>query len=357
MARSVSGKPEVYNPVLSLRTVGQELEEAFAAQNKNTALLGISNLSTKTKLSDKQMQKACKLLGVDDFFIGVLKSIQKEYQEKEPKYKASYKEALQNFRKFKKVLPLLRDEFEGGYDRLDDIIDFFGVDSEREILPHIQRSIALYRSQKQSDVDDINLSAWLRRGELDYEKIKPVLPQYDRSGLENWIKQGDWQKKLTSVSYFKSIPTLLQKYGVSVILLPYLNKTVYGAVKWMDGHPVIMISDREQDLATCWFTLFHELGHVLLHENQLSVDETINKVLPKGKSAQREREANKFANKYLFGGDELRKYIFELKRKNDYVPQEEIAERFGVAPIFVGYWMRKAQYYPSQHRRIPISFE
>ena len=342
------GKVEVFNPLTSLHTVGQELKDAFKAKGVDITAMKIANLATKERLTRKQMEKAKVLLGLDDFFVEVLEKSQADYALKKERCKIAYNQAKQAYRKLKPVLPLLRNEFNDGYDRLDDILDYFGVDSEEEIFEHVKATGV--------HVDEINLAAWLRRGELDFAKQKDEMPAYDKQGLMDWIEGRSWKERLEQVSYYKDIPKLLNQFGVCVVLIPYLQKTIYGAVKWIEGHPVIMVSDRDQDLATCWFTLFHEFGHVILHENELAIDGMIDGRESKGKINKRESEANKFASSYLFNGDDLRKHIFELKRNDDYENQDEIATLYNVERLFIGYWMKKAQYYPSQHHHIPISF-
>lgn len=76
-------------------------------------------------------------------------------------------------------MPLLRGEFTEGYDILDDILDFFGVDSATEIFETSEKQAALFRSQNKIEVDSINLHAWLRRGELDFNTLN--LPDYNES--------------------------------------------------------------------------------------------------------------------------------------------------------------------------------
>lgn len=348
-------KSEVLNPLTLFHTIGQELENIFNIHQKDVSLMEIPDLRNKEKLTKSQIRKACEILDIEDFFIEFLESFQKEYAQKKIECKKKFEETKHSYRKLKSVIPLLKNEFNDGYDILDDIFDFFGANSEEEIKNIIKETGILYRDQNQTLVDEINLSAWIRRGELDYRKTGNI-PIYDKSKLKEWIEEKKWDAQLESVHYFESLPQILHNFGVCLVLIPYMPKTIYGAVKWIDGHPIIMISDREQDLATCWFTLFHELGHVLLHENELSMDGMINGGESKGQMTQREKDANKFANSYLFNGDDLRKHVFELKRMNIYECQGALAKRFDVKPIFVGYWMRKAQYYPNQHYKISITF-
>ena len=169
------GKVEVFNPLTSLHTVGQELEDAFKAKGVDITAMKIANLATKERLTRKQMEKAKVLLGLDDFFVEVLEKSQADYALKKERCKIAYNQAKQAYRKLKPVLPLLRNEFNDGYDRLDDILDYFGVDSEEEIFEHVKATGV--------HVDEINLAAWLRRGELDFAKQKDEMPAYDKQGL------------------------------------------------------------------------------------------------------------------------------------------------------------------------------
>lgn len=351
------GKVAVFNPITLFNTVGQELAHVFELHGKDVMILGIMNIEQKEKISKAVLKKAASILGLDNCFVLSMMKFQENYLKEKEKSSLSYKKSMDSYKKLKDVVALLRNEFTAGFDMLDDILDFFGVDSEEEIFSHAKDTGGLYRTQNQTGVDEINLSAWMRRCELDFYAQKDGLPVYNEVKLQDWIDSKVWYSQLNNQIYFKSLPNVLREFGVCLILLPYLPKTIYGAVKWLDDYPVIMISDREHDLATCWFTLFHEFGHTLKHKNELVIDATINDKEPKGIAAVREREANKFANTYLFNGDGLRKRIFELKRTYVYESQSTLVNKYGVKPLFVGYWMRKAQYYPTYGYHLPIDFK
>ncbi len=268
MEAIVKKKENVSNPMDLMNTIGRELLDIFELSSikDGETRLGIKDLASKERLNDKQINKVCEFLGRGDEMKDFIRSFQNNYEIQKAKAKESYTQSKKNFTKLKSVLPLLRNEYNDGNDRLDDIIDFFGVDSEEEIFEEAESVAALFRQQNKVTVDPINLRAWLRRGELDYEKIN--LPEYDEARFSEWINGRDWEAHLEDEDYFKALPQKLSVYGVALVLVPYLPKTVYGAVRWKDGHPLIQISDRNQDLATCWFTLFHEFGHVLMHKNE-----------------------------------------------------------------------------------------
>lgn len=346
-------KIPVLNPLTLRNTVGGELADIFEARGIENfeELIGVKDLRNKERLSNKILKKVSDILknpGIIDFLI----DFQNEYLEEKPRYMDNYTRAKKAYAKLRKILPLLRGEFTGGYDILDDILDFFGVDSEDEIFEMSEKEAALFRTQNNMEVDSINLHAWLRRGELDFRTL--YLSDYDENGLMEWIEAREWMAYVENVDYFKSLPSVFSRFGVGLVFVPSLPKTVYGAIRWIDNKPLIQISDRGRDLVSCWFTLFHELGHAIKHKHVEIYEGGINE--SKAQQNKREREANKFANEYLFNGDNLRKTVFERKRMGQFMSANSLAEEFGVLPIFASYWLLKAQYEPAFQRRIQIDF-
>lgn len=351
---TIAEKTDVFNTIRYRNTVGEELLEIFGAHgiNDGDSRMGIRNLASKEKLTAAQINRACSILGIGEGLKASLLSFQNDYLQDKIKCNKTYRQSKRNFTRLKGVVPLLKGEFNSGIDKINDILDFFGVDNEKDLFQETEKTAALFRQQNVTNVNPINLKGWLRRGELDYMKLN--LPPYDAATFTNWIEGREWENHLNNPDYFKRLPDILGKYGVALVLVPYMPKTVYGAVRWMDGHPLIEISDRNRDLATCWFTLFHEFGHVLKHRDIEILEGDLNE--SKAKLNLREREANKFANSYLFKGDSLRKAVFERKRANKYMTSQSLAEEFGVDKIFTSYWLTKAQYAPTFQPHISISF-
>lgn len=347
-------KEAVRNPLSMFNTVGQELVDIFAAHNIHDAekRMSVKDLIQKECLTSKQINKACDILGMGDELRNFLTGFQEEYEIDKAKCMAQYKESKKKYTKLKGILPLLRDEFNDGIDRLDDILDYFDVDSEDMIFLESEKAAVLFRQQNNVDVDPVGLKAWLRRGELDFQKMD--LPEYNRKGFLQWIEKREWEPELENTAYFLQLPQILSAFGVGLVYVPFLPKTVYGAVRWFDDKPLVEISDRNRDLATCWFTLFHEFGHVIKHEHENIFEGEINE--SKAKKSKRETEANKFANQYLFNGDDLRKEIFASRRTGQCIDSYELAEKYNVNRLFVCYWLFKAQYMPTFQKRIHIDF-
>lgn len=351
---TITTKPDVINPITLVNTPGAELAYIFEAHNIDNynELLGIEDLSLKEHLSKKTIAQAAKILGMEGSLEGVITRHEARFKLHKAKSRVAYATALKQFAKLRPILPLLKDEYSEGEDRLNDLLDYFDADSPEDVFIHSESEAALYRKQNQTIPDAINLHGWLRRGEIDFGKMQ--LPPYDETGLCGWIDSRAWEAHLTDPDHFKRLPSVLAAFGVGLSLVPYLSKTVYGAIRWMDGRPLIEISDRDHDLAACWFTLFHEFGHAILHRNDEILEGTINESAKA--TSQKEKEANKFANGYLFNGDDLRKTVFGRIRDGITMTANALAAEFRVNSMFAAYWLRKARHFPEFQRRYNIDF-
>lgn len=349
-----SNKPEVLNLLTKRNTVGGELADIFEANGIEgyEAALGVSDLRSRERLPKSLIARADRLLGGKEGLQEYLTEFQEKYLADKPAYMDSYRKAKRHYTMLKKALPMLKGEFNAGYDVLDDILDFFDAESEEEVINRSIDQAALFRRQNGVEPDCINLSAWLRRGEIEFRKLH--LPDYDEQALLDWINSMEWLSKVADADYFKSLPGLFRDFGIGLVYVPFLPKTVYGAVRWYGGKPLVEISDKEKDLATCWYTLFHELGHVVLHRNtNIYEAETLD---PRRKGSAMECQANAFAGRWLFNGDRLRMAVFDRIRNNRSMTASGLSEEFAVHPVFTSYWLRKAQYNPAVQQHIPIDF-
>lgn len=351
---AIQNKPDVLNPMTLHNTPGQELLYIFESRGIKEAekLLGEKFIEKKTVLSKPLLRKAGKLLEIGDALIPFFENFTKQYKINRDKSKKSFIEATKDYKKLKKISFLLKGQYTEGFDRLEDILNFFDVEDAQEIYEKSEKQAALYRTQNGVETDPINLFAWLRRGEIDFRDLH--LGNYNEEALRNWVNNKEWLSQIENPRYFKKLPQIFSNFGVGLTLVPFLPKTVYGAVRWIDGKPLIEISDRKNDLISCWFTLFHEIGHVLLHKDQDIYEGNINDF--NSNKNKIEKEANKFANKVLFNGDNLRKAVFERKRNGIWMSANSLGEEFGVKPIFASYWLVNAQYHPEFQRRVHVEF-
>ena len=109
------------------------------------------------------------------------------------------------------------------------------------------------------------LEAWRVRVLLRAER-ETNPPPWDPRAVD-----ADFLRWLAGLSYLADGPQLacsaLLEKGITVIIEPRLNQTHLdgSALLSPGGRPVIGLTLRQDRLDNFWFTLFHELGHVLLH--------------------------------------------------------------------------------------------
>jgi len=125
---------------------------------------------------------------------------------------------------------------------------------------------ALFRKSK--NVTDIILSFWLSRIDtqakinfINNPKIKFQKDSFNKDMLINVAK------KSSDIQVLKKLPEYLSHFGILLVYergLPKM-KTDGVVMKLQNGIPVIGMSLRYNRLDNFWFTLLHELAHVVLH--------------------------------------------------------------------------------------------
>jgi HTH-type transcriptional regulator/antitoxin HigA len=176
------------------------------------------------------------------------------------------------------------------------------------------------------------LAAWLRIGEKLAEDLD--LPKYDRARLQSALSA---LRQVTTASgdLEAAIRDVLGPAGVAFVVAPHLPKTyANGAAFWHANRPVVLLSLRGAYEDIVWFTLFHEVGHILLHERSATFIEGL------GAQSNEEEEANQFACDTLIpqsDWDEFRQ-IYRVDR-DDVIA---LAERQKISPaIIVGRLMHE----------------
>ena len=88
-------------------------------------------------------------------------------------------------------------------------------------------------------------------------------PQYNRKDFENAISFALTQTK-NHKTFIPLIEKAFRESGVVLVVLPNLkNSGINGATKKIDGKRMLLVNDRGHYADTFWFTLFHEIGHIL----------------------------------------------------------------------------------------------
>ena len=145
-------------------------------------------------------------------------------------------------------------------DRLEDLLHEFFSGRENDHLGVLNR----LTSTNKNKINQQALHAWRCRV-LD-RAAKLDLPKYDSSALNKILVD-----QLKALSALPSGPVLVQnrlhEVGIAMITEGHLPQTRLDGAAMMhpNGFPVIALTLRYDRLDNFWFTLFHELGHVMLH--------------------------------------------------------------------------------------------
>ncbi|RYZ93325.1 MAG: ImmA/IrrE family metallo-endopeptidase [Proteobacteria bacterium] len=140
-------------------------------------------------------------------------------------------------------------------------------------------------------------AAWLRRGEILGEKFESK--PFDKERLLKSLGPiRELTKEQNPQIFLPKIQSILADCGVVLIVHQSLPKVpVFGASYWLNSEKaLIQLSNRGKSGDTLWFTLFHELCHVLYHSKKEMFVEVQG---VESKKSPDELEADEFAAEKL----------------------------------------------------------
>lgn len=137
-------------------------------------------------------------------------------------------------------------------------------------------------------------ATWFQMARKYSEGIK--VPAYNKNALEDLHKNiSAYTAKDNGISLFLND---LHNCGVKFFVLPHLEKTYLdGAAFLHKGNPVVVYTARYKRIDNFWFTVAHEITHVLIHLNEKTTF-VLDNLHEKTKDKQ-EQEANDLASNRL----------------------------------------------------------
>ncbi len=208
-------------------------------------------------------------------------------------------------------LPDTRDKAE----LVDSLLKFFGIASPKQWEDiYISESVSVaFKVSLANTQSPHAISAWMRIGE--HKSVKNKLPEFDKIAFKDAL---DDIKKLVIEQpddYKERLQKICAKCGVAVIYTPCLPKApISGATWWKGRNPIIQLSGRYKTNDSFWFAFYHEAGHILKHgKKEIFLEELEGSPIDK----QKEEEANRFAQKYLFPESVLNSLIEKSQISED----------------------------------------
>lgn len=171
------------------------------------------------------------------------------------------------------------------------LLDFFGVNTLGAV---VETEAAAYRLSRSRRAQPEPLAAWLRKGALDAQQIRTQ--PFNEQRLLDLLPELRHVTRTRPEEFLPRVKQELAACGVALVMLRHLPKThVHGATRWLTPEKVaVQLNLRGSWADIFWFTLFHELGHVLRHGRR-DVFITWND----GERDDRELDADTFAAELL----------------------------------------------------------
>lgn len=166
-----------------------------------------------------------------------------------------------------------------------------------------------------SNINDkhmINTKAWLQTAINIGRNTESK--SFDAKKLELYIPEIRNMTLQSPEVFLPRLKKIFYDCGVTFVLLPHLkNSDINGAVKWINGKKVILaMNDRRTFADTFWFSLFHEIKHVLQQKHTLTLVNLNSKELEKtveDLNVKLENEADLFAQNTLIPSEEYDRFI------------------------------------------------
>jgi HTH-type transcriptional regulator/antitoxin HigA len=170
---------------------------------------------------------------------------------------------------------------------------FFGVASLTAI-PEVRRySVAFRRGvASRNKRSPEALSAWLRLGEIQARKLESSA--FDKKQLERSFPALRVMTAQAPEVFQPALTSLLARSGIALVFCPHFPGTqVHGATFWLGrDKAALMMTIRGAWADIFWFSLFHELGHIVLHGRQEVI---LENDYADPALQERESEADRFA--------------------------------------------------------------
>lgn len=180
-----------------------------------------------------------------------------------------------------------------------------------------------------TEKSDLALMAWIQAAKIKARDIKTA--PIDIKGLIAAIPEIRKMTLLKPAIFCSKLKKSLANNGIALIFLPHLKGSFLQGATFLDGKKIVVgLTARGKDADKFWFSLFHELAHIILGHVGQSM----------GTSDEDEKAANAWSADTLIGADDFDAF----RRKRDYSKQGVLrfAKEQEIAPgIVVGRMQRE----------------
>lgn len=222
----------------------------------------------------------------------------------------------------------------------DALLGFFGVSSPDTWELVWRSSDVAYRQTRTLTAREQAIAAWVRETEIIAKEID--VADFDAERLLVSLSELRRFTRVSAEEIMDPIQTICASVGIAVVLVPALQNTgISGCARWLnDKKALVGLTLRYKTDDQLWFTLFHEIGHILLHKNnrRFVLDNAADDLSDRVVDPEMERyetEANRFSANTLIPPKDLDQFMRQGVFTNESI--HDFAEAVGVGPgIVVG---------------------
>lgn len=180
-----------------------------------------------------------------------------------------------------------------------------------------------------SYADNLSVSNIVNANAMVQIAINKVLnteaPKFNKKKFESQIEFALTQTTNHS-GFLPAVFEAFKEAGVILVVMPNLkNSGVNGAARKVNGKIMLMVNDRRHYADTFWFTMFHEIGHILSGDYGITFA---------GNKNESEDAADLYAQRALIPQKEYEKFIAENKEYDEQTIRK-FAEKIGRDPGIV----------------------
>ncbi len=209
------------------------------------------------------------------------------------------------------------------------LLTFFGVGSLNSLNRFVSNASVAFRQGVSKPAKPEAVAGWLRIAELTAKASRTSMPAFDRDALRAVVPELRALSASPPEHFGKLLVQRLAAVGVQLQYVPEIaGCRTYGATRWDNDIPVVTLSLRYVNDGQFWFTLLHELGHLLLHSQDGVFIHGVDSV-----ASSAEIEADGWAGDLLIP-PALAPELTQIRSLNDAV---SFAAQLGVVPgVVVG---------------------
>jgi HTH-type transcriptional regulator/antitoxin HigA len=171
-------------------------------------------------------------------------------------------------------------------------------------IPHLDAQPNVAVTFRQSQIGDPEIAAelaWVKR--VEHLAREQSIADFNRDKLLAAIPMLLQYAKVPR--HVAKIPELFHRLGIYFVIVPHLTKTYLdGAAFEFEGQPLIALTLRHDRIDNFWFTLLHEMAHVVADHEGSYLDN-----LEEESEKPAEIEANHMARNWLIDPDALDAFV------------------------------------------------